>query len=49
MEQNLTAVELSECTNTKYVATDMHAAIFILVGRNVINSSVRKGDKCITR
>ena len=43
--QNLTAVELSECTNTKYVAMDMYATLFILVGRNIINSSMRRGDK----
>ena len=50
-EQNLTAVELSERTNTKYVAMDMYATLFILVGRNLINSSMRRGDKwsCITR
>ena len=44
-EQQLTAVELSECTNTKYVAMDMYATLFVLVGRNIINSSMRRGDK----
>ena len=38
--QNLTAVELSECTNTKYVAMDMYETLFILIGRNVISSSM---------
>ena len=41
-EQNLTAVELSECTNTKYVAMDMYATLFILVGGNIINDSMRR-------
>ena len=29
-EQNKTAAELSECTNTKYVAMDMYATLFIM-------------------
>ena len=41
-EHNLTAVELSECTNTKYVAMDMYATLFILVGGNIINDSMRR-------
>ena len=41
----MTAVELSECTNTKYVAIDMYATLFILVGRNNINISMRRWDK----
>ena len=50
-ERNLAAVELSECTNTKYVAMDIYTTLFTLVGRNIINSSMRKGDKwsCISR
>ena len=50
-EQNLTAVELSEGTNTKCVAMDVYATLFMLVGRNIINSSTRRGDKwsCLTR
>ena len=35
-EQNLTAVGLSECANKQYVAMDMYATLFILVGRNII-------------
>ena len=34
------AVELSECTNMKYVAMDMYEPFFILVGRNSMNSSL---------
>ena len=36
-------MELSEWTNTKYVAMDMYAILFILVGRNIVNSSIRRG------
>ena len=47
----MTAVDLSESKNTKYVAMVMYATLYILVGRNIINSSMRRGDKwsCITR
>ena len=31
--------------NTKYVAMEMYATLFILVGRNIINSSMKRGDK----
>ena len=40
-EQHLTPVELSECTNTKHVAMDMYATLFILVGRTIINNRMR--------
>ena len=43
-EQSLTAVELSECTNTTYVAMDTYATLPRWVGRNIINSSMRRGD-----
>ena len=39
------AVEVSECANTKYVAMDMYATLFILVGRNTVYSSIRRGNK----
>ena len=41
----MTAVDLSESKNTKYVAMVMYATLYILVGRNIINSSMRRGDK----
>ena len=48
-EQNMTAVELSECTNM-WLRICM-GPYFLLVGRNNINSSMWRGDKwsCITR
>ena len=43
MEQNLAAVELRERTNTKCVAMDKYATIFVLVGRYIINSCMTRG------
>ena len=45
MEQNLAAVELRERTNTKCVAMDKYATIFVLVGRYIINSSIVQANK----
>ena len=36
----MTAVKLIECTNTKYVALDMYETLSILVGRDIISSSI---------
>ena len=47
----LTAVELRQCTITKFVAIDMYATLLRLVGRSIMNSCIGRGDKwsCITR
>ena len=38
----MTAVDLIECPHTKYVAMDMYEKLFILVGRNIMSSSMMK-------
>ena len=36
----MSAVELSECRNKTYMTMDIYATLFILVGHNIINSSM---------
>ena len=43
------AVELSEYTNTNYVAMDMYETLFMLVGRSMLSSSMMTEDKINTR
>ena len=48
-KQNMLAVELSEYTNTNYVAMDMYETLFMLVGRSILSSSMMTEDKINTR